>query len=321
MGYRLVTHAQIPRLVEQLTALSNLAFAEYEGAPEVDEAFTEWYLRRPGSSAEVCVAALHGDRMVANVLVALQELNLGGEYILCGLIDTVATDPAHRQRGLARQLMDMAHEIIRQRGAQAAVLYTNPANHPCSFYGRLGYQTRAQAGMLTAARPAASRKYRVRPMADTETETVRQLVGGRYGGYEGFACLDEPLWRWHRLERSATMPAQVLVAEADGEIVGTATLADVEVLLSGAHESVTVVSDTVYPDLDCLRHLLAQASQPQIMSLQSLGAPEFADFEAIGFEASVGEVSMVLPLTARAGQLLKNGPQPWYVMVESVVGV
>lgn len=321
MDYRFVTHAEVPRLAEQLTALSNTAFAEYEGAPEVDEAFTAWYLERPGSSADVCVAALYGDQMVANVLVALQELNLGGEYVLCGLIDTVATDPAHRQHGLARQLMEMAHQIIRERGAEAAVLYTNPANHPYWFYGRLGYFVRAQAGMLAGTRPAAANHYRVRPMAETETEAVRALINGQYTEYEGFCHVDEPLWRWHRQQRPATMPAQVVVAEAEGQVVGTAALAEVDVLLGGVRQRVTVVSDAVYPDADCLRDLLAQAAQPQMLSLQSLEAPELADLEAVGFQTSVGEVSMVLPLGERVLQLLHTAQRPWYVMVESVVGV
>lgn len=321
MDYRFVSHAAVPGLVEQLTALSNLAFAEYEGAPEVDEAFTEWYLRRPGSSADVCVAALHGDRIVANVLVALQELNIGGEYLLCGLIDTVATDPAHRQHGLARQLMDMAHELIRARGAEAAVLYTNPANHPYYFYGRLGYFTRAQAGMLTGRRPQESGKYHVRPVAENEAAAVRELVNGRYSSYEGFCRLDETLWRWHRKERPASMPAQVFVAETGTKIIGTVALAEVEVLLHGAKQGVTVASDVVYPDTDCLQDLLAQASQSQMMSLQSLRAPELADLESVGFATSVGEVAMVLPMADRVLDLLHTSERPWYVMVESVVGV
>jgi GNAT superfamily N-acetyltransferase len=113
MSYRFVTHDQVPYLAAQLTRLSNLAFAEYEGAPTVDEAFTRWYAGRPGSGPGVCLAALAGDEMVANVLVALQPLNLGGEFLCCGIVDTVATHPQHRQQGLAHRLMEMAHDIMR----------------------------------------------------------------------------------------------------------------------------------------------------------------------------------------------------------------
>ena len=321
MDYRLVDHSQVPRLAEQLAELSNLAFAEYEGAPTVEATFIEWYLQRPGSSPAVCFAALRGDQMVANVLVAIQPLNVGGEYVSCGIVDTVATHPDHRQQGLARALMALAHQHMRLAGAQAAVLYTNPQNHPYRFYGRLGYYTRARAGMLTGQRPAATGSCFVRPLRESEGKTVRELVNAHYGGYEGFAQLDETLWQWHRVGRPAAMPAQVVVAEREGRVVGTAALAEVQVLLAEAHKPVTVLSDAVYPDGDCLRDLLALAPQSELMTLQALDAPERADLEEIGFVTSVGEASMILPFSDHVRDLMHGEWQPWYVMVESVVGV
>jgi predicted N-acetyltransferase YhbS len=321
MNYRLVTHAQVPRLSAQLASLSNLAFAEYEGAPQVDESFIDWYLQRPGSTPELCVAALYGDELAANVLVALQPLNIGGEFILCGLVDTVATHPDHRRQGLARKLMDMAHELMRQHGALASVLYTNPANHPYQFYSRMGYFTRAQAGMLTGTRPAPPQTSTVRPMAAGEATAVRALINHHYSGYEGFTPVDDALWHWHREQRPASMPDQIIVAEVDGKLVGTATLAEVEVLLGEAKSKVTVLSDAVYPDLSCFREMLSLAPQEKLMSLQALDAPERRDLEQLGFVTSVGEVSMILPFDDRVLGLMHNPLRPWYVMVESVVGV
>jgi len=321
MEYRFATHREVPRLWEQLASLSNLAFAEYEGAPEVDAAFCNWYGRRPGSSLDVCIGALSGDTLVANVLVAIEELNIGGEFIPCGIVDTVATHPEHRKHGLAHRLMEMAHEIMREYRVEAAVLYTNPENHPYHFYGRLGYITRTRAGLLTGERPTARAAYSVRPMREGEVEAVRGLVNARYSRYEGFARLDEALWQWHRVERPASMPAEVVVAERQGQIVGTAALAEVDVLLGGQRERVTVASDAVYPDTDCLREMLAASKQARITALHGLLNPEKDDLEALGFTTQVGEVSMVLPFSQRAQALLGQPPGPWYVMVESVVGV
>ncbi|MCE5240221.1 GNAT family N-acetyltransferase [bacterium] len=321
MPYRLVTHEQTPRLAEQLTALSNLAFAEYEGAPAVDAEFTRWYARRPGSTPGLCVAALDGDEMVANVLVAVQELSLGGEFIPCGIVDTVATHPDHRRHGLAHQLMDMAHDLMRRQSVEAGVLYTNPANHPYHFYTRLGYITRAQAAMLTGSRPAPAGDCDVRPMAADEAATVRTLVNDKYAAYEGFARLDGDLWRWHRVDRPAALPVQVIVAERAGRTVGTAALAGVSVLLDGRQTQVTVISDAVYDGAACLRDLLAAASQERLMALHDVRAPEHEALQQAGFTSAVGEVAMVLPFTDRARDLLSRPPTPWYVMVESVVGV
>lgn len=321
MNIRFVTHEEVPRLPEQLAELSNLAFAEYEGAPVVDADFIRWYARRPGSTPRLCTAALDGDRLVANVLVAIQRLNIGGQFIPCGIIDTVATDPGYRKQGLAHRLMDMAHDLMRRHGAQAGVLYTNPANHPYRFYSRLGYLTRAQAALLSGPRPARAGAYRVRPMLAEEAEWVCEAVNGRYSSYEGFARLDDELWRWHRVERPAAMPAQVLVAERDGVLVGTAAMAEVKVVLEGQEVQVAVISDAVYQDERCLQDLAAAAPAGRLLALHDLQAPEHAALEQLGLQSSVGEVAMVLPLTREAEALLDSDPAPWYVMVESVVGV
>jgi len=112
-----------------------------------------------------------------------------------------------------------------------------------------------------------------------------------------------------------------VMAEREGKVVGTSALAEVQVLLAGAHKPVTVLSDTVYPDRDCLRDLLALAPQSDLMTLQALDAPEREDLEQIGFVTSVGEVSMILPFDDHVRDLMHADFRPWYVMVESVVGV
>ena len=172
--YSLVTHAEVPDLIPQLTRLSNAAFVEYEGTMQVEEPFIEWYLRRPGSCPELCVGALYGDRLVSNVLVALQVVQLDRRPFLCGIIDTVATDPDHRQRGLARRLMDEAHRLMRAAGAEAALLYTNPEGHPYRFYQRLGYETQAFGLALLGSRPAPGE---LQPAAASPDDTPAAKMG------------------------------------------------------------------------------------------------------------------------------------------------
>ena len=114
--YRFVDFTEVPNVMLQVAELSNAAFAEYEGAPTIDAAFGEWYLRRPGSTPELCVGALDGKTLASMVLVALQPMQLGGRVLSCGIIDSVATRPEHRKQGLAHKLMDMAHQRMRQAG-------------------------------------------------------------------------------------------------------------------------------------------------------------------------------------------------------------
>ncbi len=92
-GYTLCDHTQVPDLVPQLARLSNLAFGEYEGGMTVGASWTAWYLRRPGTDPALCQAALSGDTMVANVLVCVQPVRVGGELLRCGILDSVAPAP------------------------------------------------------------------------------------------------------------------------------------------------------------------------------------------------------------------------------------
>lgn len=321
MPYEFVSLTEVPDLTPQMALLSNVAFAEYEGAPEVDAEFCAWYLRRPGSGPEVCVGAVCDGQLAAMVLVALQDLCLGGEVVRCGLVDTVSTHPDHRRQGLAHRLMEMAHDVMRARGAEAAVLYTNPENHPYQFYGRLGYFTRARAKLLTGTRPQTAGVCTVRPYAPAEAGIVQDLVNGTYGSYEGFARLEGDLWCWHREARPADLPVTVLVAETDGQVRGTVAVAATEVLLHGQRQTLGFVSDLVAPDAAWARELLAAAPVADLAALYDQKAPPCALLETLGFAGQLGEVAMVLPLNDHARKLIHRDPTPWYVMVESVVGV
>ena len=54
-------------------------------------------------------------------------------------IYAVATDPAHRGKGLASHLLTETHEVLKRQGYSGAVL--KPANGLFPFYERLGYRT------------------------------------------------------------------------------------------------------------------------------------------------------------------------------------
>ncbi len=324
--YELVDLTQVADLVGQVTALNLAAFAEYEGAPDLDESFTEWYLRRPGSTLQLCVGALHGDELVSMALVAIQRVRIGGRLLDCGIIDSVATEPAHWRQGLARKLMDMAHERMEAAGADAGLLYTNPEDHPYRFYERLGYQTRAVCQMMQARRPAEGGSLQVRAAQAVEHEPLAGIINDFYGAYEGFAPLDEKLWEWHKVDRPADMRAEVLVAEAGGELVATCTWAETSLFLQGEDVAVAALADFAYrPELcdgaDALSSLLAAAPQQTVVCLLDEHDPLLGLYAEAGFEKAVSEASMVLPFSDDAHEAMEVKPGPWYVMIESVIGM
>lgn len=324
--YRFTDMTQVPDLIEQVTALNAAAFAEYEGAPTFDDTFTEWYMRRPGCERSLCVAALDGDEMVSMVLVAIEPLQLGGQLLQCGIIDSVATRPDHRKQGLARRLMDMAHETLQAAGADAGVLYTNPAGHPYKFYGRLGYETRSMCQMMEAPRPGAGGEMSLWDVDPREGLAIAGVINDFYAHHEGYSPLELQLWEWHKVDRPEGMEAQIFLADTGAEPAAICTYAQVPLLLEGTSVAVAVLSDLAYDNtagdpVMALQSLLAAAPQENIICVVDNEDPLASLYEECGFAKVVNEVSMVLPFSDRAKAAMEHKSGPWYPMVESIVGV
>lgn len=322
--YRVTTHAEVPNLPAQLARLSNIAFAEYEGAMPVDEAFIQWYLQRPGCRPEYCTAALWEDELVSNVLVCIQDVRLGGTVMPCGIIDTVATLPEHRKKGLAHRLMEDAHRIMREAGAEAAVLYTNPDGHPYTFYQRLGYDTRAIGAALEGNRPDPSADLQAEPATLADHAIIRALTDREYSGFDGYAPLTDELWAWHRLDRPASLPDQLMVIrDASGAPIASCAFATVDVLVAGETARATVVSDIACPEPPepYLQALLTSAPTERILTIVDSQAPIYQRLSALGFQQAVREAALAMPFSDHAREAMKSEPAPWYVMIESVVGV
>ena len=320
--YTLCNHTEVPDLVSQLTELSNLAFGDYEGAMEMSEEWMTWYLQRPGTDPERSQAALCDGQMVSNVLVALQPLQIGGQLLRCGIIDSVATHPDHRRQGLARALMGHAHLALMGE-ADAAVLYTNPADHPYQFYQRLGYQTRAYASLLAGPRPPAKG---VAPSEITPQEAGQplfDLLNDFFAEHEGYCPMDEDLWAWHKCDRPGAMPVTVVIEGSPERPTATATFAEAELLLGSERRLFSIAYDVAAQELTAenLASVLSAAPHDRVAMILDQRCPEYGLATEVGLEAAVSEVAMVLPLGAPAEQAIQEQAGPWYAMIESIIGV
>ncbi|MFP3903155.1 MAG: GNAT family N-acetyltransferase [Armatimonadota bacterium] len=323
--YSFVKHTDVPDRVSQVTDLSLDAFSEMDATPCFDIAYTEWFLERPGCEPERCVAALKGEQMVSMALVTLQQMRLGERMLRCGIIDSVATHPAHREQGLAHRLMGEAHEVLRESGADAAVVYTDPQRPAYLLFQGMGYINRAYFRLMRGHSPEPEIAMEVHEATPDEHGRIIELLDDFYSSREGFVPVTEKLWSWRKIDRAPVSEVEVLVAEAGDEIAAVCT-GHQAVPLQAQPRPLTTISDLAWRPGHCdpaeaLKSMLAAAPQQGFVTMADITDQIFPVYEAAGFDKKSGHVAMVLPLSETGREALETDPVPWYPMVESVIAV
>lgn len=319
MDYELTDFTRVPELAAQAVRLTNNAFAEYDETP-VNERWMEWYLDRPGFDLSLCQAALAGDTMVSQVIAVEQPVQLGDALLPCVIVENVATDPAHRQHGLARKLMERAHEEMRVRRIEAAILYTDPRYHPYEFYQRLGYFERARSTMLIGPRPDATEEGPAPVDADERVGPLIELINRYHAGHEGFTPLGEELWRAYRID--APMRPVVVAEFANSDAIATATFTRTELRVDETDRMVSVAWDLAADDMspERMRSLLSAAEHDYVAVEFDDVAPERHAAGELGLRPHWVAVAMVLPLGSDARRALDVRRGPWYLMAEPHLG-
>jgi ribosomal protein S18 acetylase RimI-like enzyme len=130
---RLATVADVERVAPLFDAYRQF----YGLAPDLELA--QWFLRERLSRGEsVVLLAEHGGTALGFVQMypSFSSLSAARTYVLYDLF----VDPAARQRGVGRRLMEAAAEEARRRGAVSLVLSTAKTNHRAQrLYESLGW--------------------------------------------------------------------------------------------------------------------------------------------------------------------------------------
>jgi ribosomal protein S18 acetylase RimI-like enzyme len=135
--------------------LAVAAFREHWGAWEgADHAIEEW-IEDPAFRRDLVVVAFHGTQPVTTLSNTVETLPDGS---VRGILETLATHPDHRRRGLARAVMARSLELLGAEGVTTACLGvdTDNDNRVLAFYESFGFVV-----------ASTSISYR-RPLYDTE---------------------------------------------------------------------------------------------------------------------------------------------------------
>ena len=122
-----------------------------EAFPEDDPAWIAWYADNFAASDSI-LGAWDGIRLVGTVHMNRCSLAFGGREIPSCAVAGVATARDLRGRGIARNMLEETHRILRERGIPLAYLY--PFSYP--FYEKFGWQAGYRARMWNLSADAFS---------------------------------------------------------------------------------------------------------------------------------------------------------------------
>lgn len=339
--YEIVSHAELGDLAHQVYELTSLCFAAYPGVLKPSEAHREWYVRRPGMSAELSSAALCDGQLVANVFITCVEMRLGGQLLPVGLVDTVMTHPAHRQRGLARVALSRAIAGMSAHGLAASALYTLLDGMPSRFYQSLGYRLHAPVDYMTRTQPVTGRRaasLEAQLLSAGDDAVLQDYLNAHFAEHDGYQPYDAALWAWRKRQRPPTLPADHWVLWEGGQPQAFATLCHAVVIAPPERAGMgdmpchIVVDWALSPEWAASRADAAlealltavPAGEQVVMLSPRANVAEARWLRARGFEAQGAEAGMVLPLNRHGERALaaaQAASAPWYPIVETVIGV
>ena len=319
--YTLMPYSQRLPSLSSLLELNRLTFSDYVGVIDPQESFLSWYLARPGLDHDLSWAAWHEGQPVSSLFVTCCTLALAGEPRRVGIVDTVMTHPSHRRRGLARALLTAAIAASRAAGLDALQLYTSPGSAGYHLYRSLGFQDWAQLHYWE--RPAESGPGPrlagwVSVGTEEEHRAVRDALQAAAAQYDGLPQHDDRSWRWRRLDRPSSMPAEVWL-RTEGS-AGPETVTAAPVSLTGLGQRL-VLSDAVIAEARCFaglcRHLAGRAPLVAIAEERDRLLTEV--LTNAGFRRGQAEAALLLGLSPQVPK--EPGPRPWFPLSESIIGV
>jgi ribosomal protein S18 acetylase RimI-like enzyme len=174
------------------------------------------YWSDPQRIAHTRVAVTDAGVIIAAAHYCLRQIrDAAGIPQLVGGIAGVATDPAYRGQGHARQLMEQLIAAMQAAGCRWALLFTS-AN---DFYAQLGWRpftTHYREGRLAPNTDAQQTPYAIRPFAPQHERDGWAILARIYRGYNQQRPLtmlrDGTYWRTFARVRFTLPQAQVFVA-------------------------------------------------------------------------------------------------------------
>jgi hypothetical protein len=153
----------------------------------------------PGDTALVEAAALPGKPIVACASLWREDWSYEGIPFQVGRPENVAADPAYRNRGLVRAMIELLHARSTAEGHLVQAITGIP-----TFYRQFGYEYAldlhgrriAYVAQIPPAGPAGAETYALRPATPADIPQVMELYGRHKAESIVWNCIPERYWRY-----------------------------------------------------------------------------------------------------------------------------
>lgn len=98
--------------------------------------FEMWYQRGCWNDRYICYSFLHNEQVIANLSVSLMDIIHNQQLYKAVQIGTVMTDPAYRNQGLSRELMNI---VIEEYRLSCTFIYLYANKSVLGFYTKFGF--------------------------------------------------------------------------------------------------------------------------------------------------------------------------------------
>lgn len=230
---QLVLRRYRPGDEEPIAGLLRKCFDTYNRFGLTGDKWLEYARIDPGFSTELSYVAELGGKVVSHVQIVERKLRTTLGVVKAAGVANVSTDPEHRGRGLATNLLKKALSDCGDAGYALSALFTGYASRPQRIYRRLRFTdvelSRRFRALLSDVRPPSLGRVEV-VEEDEPPRAVYEVYEERGDSFAGWPVRSEQEWREkvakrvfiHSFFYVDKHEGLVTVAREGGDVVGYA---------------------------------------------------------------------------------------------------
>lgn len=318
------------------------------------------YKLRPDAEEDVVIVAKMEKKIVGTVIVTFRPVKIENKIYKFGMIDDVATLPSFAGQGIARKMLNMALDYIKEKNCPASALYADPNYIAIKLYRKLGFDDICRVKnfiypffnfnlflkvpFLLPLSPAlfcwqglvkyllffksAREKVIIEELKEEHIRNCILSINKFHFSFVGFGGMSEDYFLWKYKKVPPTHKTVFLVAREKDNIVGGISLISQKVRFKNRDITHGFINEFFYEEKKVGYSLLFEALKylPR-NEISTLGFQcteknkEMINVFRGLFSLPVGQGSFMIRAMSKDAKFCISTSSKWYLMNESAVGI